>query len=192
MITIPFIILLTLVSLYFGKTIRKQNTKLYVGFTVLAILSFLLRYKLPFTEPLNQGYLGFSFLYLVMFAGALKKGSRLSKSLMSIRREYSIIGFILLSPHSFKYLVEFLNGDRSFEWFGILPYIIMLPLFVTSFMIIRKKMSNKAWIKLQRFAYIAYILIFIHLIIVAKAPNLFVYIILFIPYIVLKLKKELS
>ena len=192
MITVPFIIVLTVLAVNFGKLIRKQNVKLYIGFFVLAVLSFILRYKLPFTEPINQGYLGFSFLYIVMFTGALKKKSKLRIKLMSIRREYSIIGFILLTPHSLKYLFEFFNKEIRFEWFGVIPYLIMLPLFITSFMVIRKRMTQRAWVNIQRYAYIAYILIFIHLIIVAEFPNLAIYIVLFMPYITLKLFIEIT
>ena len=66
----------------------------------------------------------------------------------------------------------------------------MLPLFITSFMIVRKKFTFTTWKKLQRFAYLAYIMIFIHLILMAELPNLAVYIVLFVPYIILKLRKE--
>jgi DMSO/TMAO reductase YedYZ heme-binding membrane subunit len=191
MITIPFIIILTILAVYQGKNIRKHNIKIYIAATIITIIAFLLRYKVPITEPLTQGYLGFSFLYIVMFAGALKNKSPLNKKLMGVRREYSIIGFILLSTHSLKYIIEFLKGDIRFEWFGVIPYAIMLPLFITSFMVFRKKFTFTTWKKIQQFAYIAYILIFVHLIIVAEVPNLIVYIILFTPYIILKLYKEI-
>ena len=143
-------------------------------------------------EPFTQGYLGLSFLYLVMFAGALGKGNKIRKKLMAVRREYSIIGFILLTSHALKYLIEFLTGDIRFEWLGVIPYVIMLPLFITSFMFIRKKFSFQLWRKIQRFAYLAYILIFVHLILVADMPNLLVYIVLFVPYFVLKVIKEIK
>ncbi len=192
MIAIPFIILLTLFAYHKGNIIRKHNIKFYIGATVLSVIAFLLRYKMPITEPFNQGFLGLSFLYIVMITGALKNKSVLYKKLMSVRREYSIIGFIFITPHALKYLVEFLNDSRSFEWFGVIPYVIMIPLFITSFMIVRKKFTYKSWKKLQNFAYIAYILIFIHLIIVAEFPNLIIFIVLFVPYIILKLIKEVK
>ena len=62
----------------------------------------------------------------------------------------------------------------------------MIPLFITSFMRIGRKMSRKAWVNLQRFAYLGYVLMFIHLILMADMPNLIVYIVLFVPYFVLK------
>ncbi|AIO18497.1 Sulfoxide reductase heme-binding subunit YedZ [Candidatus Izimaplasma bacterium HR1] len=190
MITIPFILILSVLAIYKGNFIRKHNVKLYIGAIIFGIIVFALRNKVQITEPFNQGYLGLSFLYIVMMTGALRNKSNLRKKLMSVRREYSIIGFILVSPHALKYIVEFLQGVRSFEWLGVIPYAIMIPLFITSFMIVRKKFSFATWKKLQQFAYIVYILIFVHLIIVAKMPNLLVYIVLFVPYIVVKLKKE--
>lgn len=192
MITIPFIVVLTIIAYFKGNVIRKHNTKFYIGAVVFGIITFILRYKLPITEPFTQGYLGLSFLYIVMMNGALKKGSSLYKKMMGVRREYSIIGFIFVTPHGLKYLIEFLQNTRSFEWLGVIPYVIMIPLFITSFVAIRRKMKNATWKKLQQFAYIVYILIFVHLILVAKMPNLLVYFVLFVPYIVLKLHKEIK
>jgi DMSO/TMAO reductase YedYZ heme-binding membrane subunit len=192
MITVPFILVFTILAYFQGKFIRKHNVKLYLIFTILSVGAFVLRYKLPLTEPFNQGYIGLSFLYVVMVAGALKDHSRLRKKLMGIRREYSIIGFILITPHGLKYLIEFLQGDIRFEWLGVIPYVIMIPLFITSFMIVRRKFTLQLWKKIQQFAYIVYILIFVHLIIVAEMPNLAVYIVLFVPYIILKVLKEIK
>jgi DMSO/TMAO reductase YedYZ heme-binding membrane subunit len=190
MIAIIFVIVFTVAAVFQGKFIRKHNTKLYALFTILSIAAFITRYNLPITEPFVQGYLGFSFLYIVMVAGALKKGSTLRKKLMGVRREYSIIGFIIMSSHGLKYLIEFLRGDIRFEWLGVIPYVIMIPLFITSFMFVRKKFTIQTWKKIQQFAYIVYIFIFVHLIIVAELPNLAVYIVLFVPYIVIKPVKE--
>lgn len=190
MITIPFILLLTIFAFYKDKFIRKHNIKLYILAVIFSLISFILRYKLKLTEPFTQGYLGLAFLYIVMITGALKNKSKLQIKLMSVRREYSIIGFIFISSHGLKYFIEFLDNTRKIEWFGLIPYLIMVPLFITSFLIIRKMFKYQTWKIIQRFAYIAYILIFIHLIIVSKAPNLIVYILLFVPYIVLKIYKE--
>ena len=192
MITIPFIVIFTVLAYFKGSFIRKHNLALYIGAAILSIAMFILKNKLPIAEPFVQGYLGLSILYIVMFTGALKNKSTLYKKLMGVRREYSIIGFILLSSHATKYLIGFLNGEIRFEWLGVIPFVIMIPLFITSFMIIRKKFTFTTWKKIQSFAYIAYILIFVHLIIVAEMPNFIVYIVLFVPYIILKLLKEIK
>lgn len=38
----------------------------------------------------------------------------------------------------------------------------MIPLFITSFMKVRKKMNAKTWKKLQRWAYLFYLLAYLH------------------------------
>lgn len=190
MMALLIVTILSLLAVFAGKFIRKNNVKIYVIATILAIAAFIFQ-DVPVFKPILQGFIGFSLFYVVMVTGALKKKSKLSTKLAGIRREYSIIGFILISPHALKYLFQMLDGSRNFEWFGIIAYAIMLPLFVTSFMTIRKKMSRKSWVNLQRFAYIAYILLFIHLILNASTnQNLVAYLIMFIPYIIFKLIKE--
>jgi DMSO/TMAO reductase YedYZ heme-binding membrane subunit len=191
MIVVPFVIVFALLAIYQGKFIRKHNVKIYIVISIISIVAFFLADKVKLMEPFVQGYLGLSLLYIVMFTGALKKKSKLIIKLSSVRREYSIIGFIFLTPHATKYFIEFLSDITEIEqWIGIVAYAIMLPLFVTSFMVFRKKFSFEGWKKLQKWAYLAYILIFIHLILVAEMPNLLVYIVLFVPYIILKLIKE--
>ena len=186
MIVVVFVILLSLGAVYYSKFIRKHNLKIYIGVTILSILIFLQRDKMPISEPFVQGYLGLAFLYIVMITGILKNKSKLKISFMSIRREYSIIGFIFLTPHALKYLIEYFNGEVRFEWFGVIPFAIMVPLFITSFMVIRKKFTFRTWKRIQRYSYIAYILIFIHLLLVAEMPSLLVYLVLFTPYIIMK------
>jgi len=191
MITILFVLLLTAFAYYKGNVVRKHNIKFYIGAVILAAIAFILRYKVKITEPFTQGYLGLAFLYIVMVTGALKNKSTLYKKLMGVRREYSIIGFIFVSFHGLKYLIEYLDKARDLEWLGVIPYVIMLPLFITSFMVVRRKFTFTTWKKIQQFAYIAYILIFVHLILVASnITNFIVYFVLFVPYIILKLYKE--
>ncbi|KFZ26672.1 MAG: Sulfoxide reductase heme-binding subunit YedZ [Candidatus Izimaplasma bacterium HR2] len=192
MIVVIFVALLTLLAVYKGKWVRNQNLKLYIGATVLAIIAFLLEDKVKIFEPFVQGFLGLSFFYIVMMTGALKKKSKLRIKFAGIRREYSILGFIFITPHALKYFVEYLNGEIALEWWGVATYLVMLPLFITSFMVIRKKMSRNAWVYLQKLAYVSYITLFIHLILNASnTPNLVVYLLLFVPYISMKIYREI-
>ena len=192
MIVVIFVALLTLLAVYKGKWVRKQNLKLYIGAIVLGIIAFLLEDKVKLFEPFVQGFLGLSFFYIVMMTGALKKKSKLRIKYAGIRREYSILGFIFITPHALKYFVEYLNGEIALEWWGVATYLVMLPLFITSFMVIRKKMSRNAWVYLQKLAYVSYITLFIHLILNASnTPNLVVYLLLFVPYISMKIYREI-
>lgn len=143
--------------------------------------------------PIVQGFLGFTLFYIVMVAGSLKKTSKTRRKFIGIRKEYSILGFIFISPHALIYILEALDGVIAYEWFGIAAYIMMVPLFITSFTIYRKKMSSKNWLKLQSISYIIYILLCIHLILnYTLEINLIIYIIIFGFYFVNKTIYEIA
>ena len=190
MIILVFVTLLTLLAVYKGKFIRKHNVKLYIGTTIFGVIAFIMQDKVKVFDPFMEGFVGLSFFYIVMVTGALKDKSKLKIKLAGIRREYSIIGFILITPHATKYLLEYLQGDISLELPALISYGIMIPLFITSFYSIRKKMSRNAWVQLQRLAYISYIFLFLHLFTIADNPNKIIYIVLFIPYFAVKIYRE--
>ena len=193
MIAIPFIIIFALLAIYKGQWIRKHNVKLYIIAVVLAVVTYFLIDKVKIIEPFIQGYLGLSLLYVVMFTGALKDKSKLKIKLVSVRREYSILGFIFISTHGIRYYLDYFGSSPAIERLvGVVAFLIMVPLFITSFMKIRRKMSRRLWVNLQRFAYVVYVLIFIHLLLMASMPNLLVYIVLFVPYFILKAIKEVK
>ena len=178
--------------MYGGKFIRKHNVKIYIVFTVVSVLMFILQTK-AFATPFIQGFLGLSFYYLVMVTGALKKGSTLKIKLTGVRREFSILGFITILPHATKYLLEWLYGDIEFPIFGVIGFVLMIPLFITSFQSIRKHMTQKSWKRLQSVAYVIYILLFVHLIInYTEKINLILYLVLFVSYFVMKITFEIK
>jgi peptidoglycan/LPS O-acetylase OafA/YrhL len=92
MIAVAFIIVFGLLAIYRGQWVRKHNVKLYIIAVILAIVTYFLIDKVDIIEPFIQGYLGLSLLYIVMFTGALKDKSKLKIKLVSVRREYSILG----------------------------------------------------------------------------------------------------
>lgn len=193
MIVIPFLILFVLLAIYKGQWVRKHNVKLYIIAVLLATVTYFLIGKVKIIEPFIQGYLGLSLLYIVMFTGALKDKSKLKIKLVSVRREYSILGFIFIATHGVRYYLAYFGYLLAIERLvGVLAFFIMTPLFITSFIKIRRKMSRKSWVNLQRFAYLVYVLIFIHLVLMAEMPNLIVYIVLFVPYFILKTIKEIK
>ena len=182
MISVLLSLLLYVVAYFKGDFIRKYFNVILVVSIVLSIISFFTEF-----EIISKGFLGLAFFVVVMYGGAFKRQSKISKRIRSIRKEYSILGFVFLSVHGVMYLVETLTGEISYEWLGIIAYLFMIPLFITSFTKIKKKMKIKNWIKLQRFAYIAYLLTFIHLIIIGESEHIPVYIALFGFYSFLKL-----
>lgn len=148
-----------------------------------------------------KGTLPGALLVLVMFLGVMSKGCYLSKKGMAIRGELSIIACILLLPHSFVF------GKGYFRTFGfgaagvvsMVLLVIMLPLWITSYRMIRKRMQVKTWKRIQKMAYVFYTLFYLHimLLMVPKAVegnfkyfiNILVYTVIFLLYAVLRIMK---
>ncbi len=181
------ILLLMLMAYYLSPWLIKQRKRLYVGVWFLLAIIIVLNQK-PFMQPFVRGYVGFAIFYVVMITGALNPKHKLTKRLKSVRATYSIIGFVLLLAHPTFYALEVLNQTRAFPIYGVLAFVIMIPLFITSYMKVRVKMKPKTWQNLQNFAYISYALILVHLIVNASTTiNRLLAIGLFIIYIGLKL-----
>ena len=187
----PIVIsILMALAYYLAPQILKYRKQLYVGvwFVLAAIIA--LRGK-PFVTPFVKGFVGFAFFYVVMITGALNPSWKLTKKLRSVRATYSILGFVLLMSHPLNYVAEVLSKQRDIPYFGVAAFLIMVPLFITSYMAIRKKMKAQTWVKLQRWAYPVYALMLIHLVVNASSPqNRIVAILLFVPYVGLKVHKE--
>lgn len=192
MIVLVFLILLTVLAYFAGKFIRKHNVKIYMVAAIVSVLAFIFKDK-AFTTPIMQGFLGLSFFYIVMITGAIDKKYKIKAKFSGLRREYSIIGFIVITPHALNYMLQGLNGTIDLEWFGIISFVLMIPLFVTSFLTIRKKMKAKTWNLIQSAAYIIYLLLFVHLILnYTQKINLILYLVIFIFYFVMKAIYEIK
>lgn len=131
----------------------------------------------------------------VMFAGAFVQGSALAKKFMPVRAQLSILGGILAIGHGIalgQSFIKRLNFTVEFV-ISLLLLLVMVPLFVTSFTVIRKKMNPKSWKKLQRLAYLFYLLTFIHILafempkalrgVKGYALNVFAYFVVFVSYL---------
>ena len=192
MIVVGFLAIFTLLAFYAGAWVRKHSSWLYLGALALAILAFIVRDH-PLVLPIMQGFVGLSLFYLVMMAGALPTKFSLRRTLMGVRKEYSILGTILITPHALHYLLQALQGVREVPWFGVIAFFFMIPLFITSFVSIRKKMKPKHWKILQSLAYLIYLLLFIHLILnYTKVINLVLYLMLFLGYLGCKAVYEIQ
>lgn len=184
------VLLLMLIAYVHTKKILKHKLVLYGIAWILTALVVVFK-ELPILTPLVKGFVGFAFFYVVMIAGALNPSWTLTKRLRSVRTSYSIIGFTILLAHPLSYAAEVLAQTREIPWFGLGAFLVMIPLFITSYITIRKKMKPKTWVSLQKWAYLSYGLIFIHLIVNASSvQNRIAAILLFIPYVSLKLYKE--
>jgi DMSO/TMAO reductase YedYZ heme-binding membrane subunit len=194
MITLPFIIVFSVLAYKFPKIIRKYDRVIYIAILLLAILAFVLQ-QVPIFKPINQGYIGLSLFYIVMITGALPKKSKLRIQFSKVRKEFSIIGFILVTPHGLKYLLQFLNGEIDIPIYGIIVFVLMIPLFITSFSFIRKKITYSNWKKLQSLSYLIYLGLFIHMINTSNTIekiNFILYIVLFTTYFILKIIFEIK
>ncbi|MDR0572798.1 MAG: hypothetical protein LBG96_01995 [Tannerella sp.] len=148
--------------------------------------------RIPFLGGIIRDYIhaatfGFPLLIIIMYAGALDVRFKWVKKLMSIRKELSIIsGFPIFAhslirvshnfPGSLAYFTrhdEYMETARAANeaglWatnfslvLGIVLLILFIPLWVTSFDSIHKRMGGVSWKKLQRWSYVLYALLFIH------------------------------
>lgn len=183
-IILGLIFILGLLVVLFQKWIRKWNIYFYGLAVAISIVSFTQE-----TTIINMGYVGISFFFLVMIASTMEQGT-IKKKLMGNRAELAVIGSIFSITHGLKYILFAL--DYSFFWeaplyfyLGIISVLVMLPLAITSLMIIRKKMKGKTWKKLHKLSYVFYGLIFLHVIMITNDRMLF-YIVLAGVYAVYK------
>lgn len=168
--------------LIFKKPLKKNPVVFYLGSVGLSLAVAVLKWLgISFSGffgeyiyPLfDRAAFGTGLFVLVMYAATFKNGSKAMKLLMPLRGELSIIASILTLGHNFAYSKSYLTKVSTPKAAlptnqliaGIFSYtmlLIMIPLFITSFKKIRRKMDPKKWKKLQRLAYIFYVLIYAH------------------------------
>lgn len=149
----------------------------------------------------------------VMYAGAVPNGSKLMKAVMPTRGELSIIASILTLGHNISFGLTYFRllftqpdclpvNQLLAAICSLVMLCIMLPLFITSFKCVRKKMKGSSWKKLQRLAYGFYALIYIHVLLLtlpgAQKGNgsylltVVVYSVVFLAYGALRVRKALQ
>lgn len=147
----------------FGKHIHRNEYKYYLGvllFVILLTIGSLLKMDLWILQDIIvEGHLSFSLFTIVMFGGAFLVKSKPKKYLMQIRREFALIGFLLLIPHGIYRLSFALNG---YNFTGLIAFLIMIPLVFVSYPKVRKKIRSLTWKRIHKMAYVVYLLIYIH------------------------------
>lgn len=218
---ISFII--TILLIFIGNKFIKEHSNLcYIIATLISLIVIILTYtnSMPNVPSwlnkyviamFTKGSFSTAIFVIVMYTGALKNGSKLIKILMPIRAELAIIASILTLSHIIygkAYFVKLFTNSQSPKGnmlaigiISIVLILIMIPLMITSFPIIRKKMKAKQWKQLQRLAYIFYGLIYVHLISImlpiAKAGvseyrfNVILYSLIFLVYGAMRIRKAL-
>ncbi|WP_288479053.1 ferric reductase-like transmembrane domain-containing protein [uncultured Clostridium sp.] len=212
------IFFVTILSLFATKSI-KNNSKYYylVSLFIAAISTTYEVYKIIFggsklTGVIYQlerislkGFLALGCFLLVMFCGAMNTKWNITKKLLSIRGQLAIIGSILMIPHFVVYTTKFimkLLGTKPISplnyiyiIMGLLAFIILIPLFLTSFKFIRKKMNPITWKNLQRWSYLFFLLVYLHIAVLLLAAKEFniakfsLYTFVFLLYTVLRINK---
>ena len=139
-----------------------------------------------------------------MWTGALPNQSEFRKKLLPQRGQLSIFAAILTLGHAVGLGISMIprwlkKADALNLTVCIVLMLIMLPLTVISVQKIRRKMKAKTWKSVQRWAYLFYVLIPVHVIALnlAKAQrgnpearvNLMIYLAVFLGYAVCRVHK---
>jgi len=169
----------------FPKVLNKTYI-FYIVFFILGVASFVF-YDISYFYLITHGIFGYSLFFVVMFVGVLPNRWEISRIIKKHRGTLSIIGFIIITPHVLLHLLGYLNG---INFFGIAAYIIMVPLTLISFRFVKKEIAVKDWLNIQKAAYVIYVVLLIHLIVVSSVDNMIVYVILLTLYVNNKIYKE--
>jgi len=158
--------------LLFEKPLKKNPIPFYVISTIISLALIILRmqgvnpggFMGKYIYPMfSRAALSTALFVLVMYAVTFKNGSEPIKLLMPLRGQLSIIASILALGHLFSYSRLFSPQLSPAYILSVIMVCIMIPLFVTSFIKIRRKMKAKTWKNLQRFAYIFYVFLYFHI-----------------------------
>ena len=171
-----------------------------------------------FLPLMQRCTLAMAFMTIVMFVGVLRDGSPIKARLMPIRRQLSIAGCLLAFCHVIYYAYVYVMQIQSalgataarpvftvnlFVALGISVLIttLLVILMVTSFKFVKARMHAATWKKIQRFSYVFYALICVHLMTILIPPALAgkdaaiecvaVYSIVFSIYAILRIRRYL-
>lgn len=163
------------------KQIRRRPFFFYLFFMLLSLLSIFLPKQLTIpplayliNRLLRRGVLAGALFLWVMYAIVLPQKSRLQRVMMSLRAQIAIAASILTLSHNIAYgqhyfVLLFTNAGKlkSYELiaacFSLAMILLLLPLTVTSFQVVRRKMNAKRWKQLQRLSYLFYGLLYLHI-----------------------------
>ncbi len=177
-------LLTVLLSLGLNRSIKRYRYFIYAFFALAALII-----SEAEATIVSLGYVALGIFLVVMYTGVLNRGL-VWKRLMGVRAELSIIASILLLPHAVSFTEYLLEDVGVFSgtiayYLGILAFLIMVPLTLTSFMFVRKQVGGKRWKKLHQFAYLFYAMVGLHLIFIQN-DRMWMYIAIFGVYFLLK------
>lgn len=202
--------------------IKKKPSLFYVGALLITLVTIgldLLYIVYPYNLPnplyntlllSRRGILAGALFILVMFTGALNNKWTVTKRLMKNRGELAIMATILMTAHGSVYFMSLMRYVKTMIQYnefpvaylaiyavGILASLIMIPLCITSFKKVKKKMGNQKWRRVQKWSYAFYGLFYLHMAVIYLQKskielNFIIYTILFGVYTVMRIHKAVS
>lgn len=161
----------------------------------------------PLTLLMGKCVLSLALFVVVMYIGVFAKGSKVHQWLKPVRSELSIIACILACGHMEVYLGSYaprLGGTLGVNVVSALVValallVLLLVLGVTSFAFVKRRMRTDSWKRLQRWAYVFFGLVYVHLMLMlapaasqggeAAVASVVVYTVIFGAYAVLRVRR---
>ena len=166
---------------FFGKAVKKKPAVLY-GICILLSLASIFYPReggLPFLDfffqkIMQRGILAGSLFTLVMIAPVLPKRFSGRKTIYLLRGEMAISASLITLAHNLafggKYFGAVFFGQGHISLMELhaaivscLMILLLIPLTITSFQTVRRKMQGKSWKKLQNWSYLFYLLLYLHI-----------------------------
>ena len=179
------VILTLLCSLAFfhfcGKAVKKKPAVLYGICILLSLVSIFYPREggLPFLDfffkkIMQRGILAGSLFIWVMIAPVLPKRFSGRKTIYLLRGEMAISASLITLAHNLafggKYFGAVFFGQGHISLMELhaaivscLMILLLIPLTITSFQTVRRKMQAKTWKKLQNWSYLFYLLLYLHI-----------------------------
>lgn len=166
-----------------------------------------------FSQYLGRGTIATALFVLVMYAAVMPKGTRFHKTLIGTRRDVAITAAILILIHNISFgkyfFVALFTAPGQLQTYqkvaaiiSLIMLALLIPLTVTSFVSVRRKMNPLTWKKIQQLSYWFYGFMYVHVAIlfgakVVKGDNsylieLAIYTIIFGIYAILRIRKYLQ
>ena len=174
-----FLIVLACTAVFvyvFKHAICKAPIVFYVLALVLSAVYFATTYvdmpvgvKLALFTMMQKGTLATALFVVVMYIGVFRNVDFIRRRLMPARATLSIIACILILGHVFKYLAAYLPRFSAIPSIiqgglvvAVICFVIMAVLGVTSVQRIKHSMHASTWVKLQKWAYVFFALVYAH------------------------------
>ena len=166
---------------FFGKAVKKKPAVLYGICILLSLVSIFYPREggIPFLDfffkkIMQRGVLAGSLFIWVMLAPVLPKSFSGRKTIYLLRGEMAICASLITLAHNLafggKYFGAVFFGQGHISLMELhaaivscLMILLLIPLTITSFQTVRRKMQAKTWKKLQNWSYLFYLLLYLHI-----------------------------